>query len=87
MSRLVEWAHTQHCHTASTKVVLMCLAAFADEQHRVAIPPKDLARMCRISPRSVSRALSDLRFDRLIARRGAKDQVAVIEILYCEAQP
>lgn len=87
MNGLVEWAHVQHTQTTSAKIVLMLLAACADEQGRVCMRIKDIARICELSRSSVYRALRDLRFNRLIAKRGDEQQVSVIEILYREGKP
>lgn len=87
MNGLVEWAHAQHTQTTSAKIVLMLLAACADEQGRVCMRIKDIGRICELSRTSVYQALRDLRFDRLIARSGDKQQVSVFEILYREGKP
>ena len=56
----LSWAFKQKTFTASTKLVLVALANYADEQHSCFPSHLHLAEKCEISDRQVRRCLDDL---------------------------
>lgn len=56
----LSWAFKQKTGTASTKLVLVALANYADEQHSCFPSHIHLAEKCEISDRQVRRCLDDL---------------------------
>lgn len=75
--RALSWAMHRECPTPTTKLVLICLANYADEADSCYPSEKHLGKLCGVSDRQVRRAiraLADLGMVTVHSRTGTSNR-------------
>jgi len=65
----INWCKTKNCNTPSTKLVLVWLANYADQDHSCFPSEKHLGELCGISDRQVRRCIDWLEKNDLLTKQ------------------